>query len=87
MQHHGRQPLTRPLLEKELRELLYEERLILRLSRIALDAYSAGLVDTTDALNRACDYLGLALDQLGPNRRRKPSPEDNACPGMISSPT
>lgn len=32
-------------LEKELRELLYEERLILRLSRIALDAYSAGLVE------------------------------------------
>jgi hypothetical protein len=76
----------RPL-EKELRDLLYEDRLILRLSRIALDAYSAGFVDTADALNRACDCLGLALDQLGPNRRRKPGPEDNTCPGMISDPT
>jgi hypothetical protein len=58
-------------LERELRSVLYKDHLIMRLSRIALAAHASDLVEAADALNRACDYLGQALDLLGPNRRRK----------------
>ncbi len=54
----------------------------MRLSRLSLAAHGSDYPDAADALNRACDQLGLALDLLGPNRRRKTEQESGHGPSL-----
>lgn len=54
-----------PPLADHLRNLLYGEGVLIRLSRVALAAHAIGRGDAVSELNLACNHMRRALELLG----------------------
>jgi len=64
-QDHSQLVTSVPPLADHLRDLMYGDGMLIKLSRVALAAHAIGRSDAVTELNHACNHMRRALELLG----------------------